>query len=123
MKKRAIITFVLAGLLGLAQAQDNSVLPEHIQSVTAISRVLGDGRKVATVVLEYDTPISNKSLDINSYRVEGKDVMRVYANTAPERAEKGRERSVCHHRSEGGSGFGRTTQTTHACRYGEETGT
>lgn len=89
MKKRAIITFVLAGLLGLAQAQDNSVLPEHIQSVTAISRVLGDGRKVATVVLEYDTPISNKSLDINSYRVEGKDVMRVYANTAPERAEKG----------------------------------
>lgn len=47
MKKRAIITFVLAGLLGLAQAQDNSVLPEHIQSVTAISRVLGDGRKVA----------------------------------------------------------------------------
>ena len=89
MNKKMIFTWVLAGFLGLAQAQNNSSVPEHIQSVTAISRVLGDGRKVATVILEYDAPISNKSLSLNSYQVEGKEVTRIYANTTPERAEKG----------------------------------
>ena len=46
MKKRTIITMVLVGILGLAQAQNNSISDKHLQSVTAISRVLGDGRKV-----------------------------------------------------------------------------
>ena len=82
---------VLAGFLGLAQAQNNSTFPKHIQSATAISKVLGDGRKVTTVVLEYDTPISNKSLTPESFRVEGKEVTRIYANTTPERADKGRD--------------------------------
>ena len=87
MNRKMIFTWVLAGFLGLAQAQNNSPIAEHIQSVTAVSRVLGDGRKVATVVLEYDSPISNKSLSLNSYQVEGKEVTKVYANTATERAE------------------------------------
>lgn len=80
---------VLAGFLGLTQAQNNSGTASHVKSSTAISRVLGDGRKVETVVLEYDTPVKNKSLAAESYRVEGKEVMRVYANNAPERAGKG----------------------------------
>ena len=80
---------VLAGLLGLAQAQNTSTTEGHVQSATAISRVLGDGRKVETVVLKYDTPIRSKSLTAESFRVEGKDVTRVYANNDPERAEKG----------------------------------
>lgn len=50
-------TMVLAVFLGLAQAQNNSMSDSHVQSVTAISRVLGDGRKVETVVLQYDAPI------------------------------------------------------------------
>ena len=45
---------VLVGILGLAQAQNNSISDKHLQSVIAISRVLGDGRKVETVVLQYD---------------------------------------------------------------------
>ena len=57
--------------------------------VTAISRVLGDGRKVETVVLQYDTPISNRSLSAETYRVAGKEVTRIYANNAPERARQG----------------------------------
>lgn len=57
--------------------------------VTAISRVLGDGRKVETVVLQYDTPISNRSLSAETYRVAGKEVIRIYANNAPERARQG----------------------------------
>ncbi|MDE5709246.1 MAG: hypothetical protein K2I32_07385, partial [Alistipes sp.] len=87
---KAIFTLVLAGFLGLAaQAQNNSASTGHVKSATAVSRVLGDGRKVETVVLEYDAPISNRSLTTGSYEVEGKEIVRVYANTAPERAEKG----------------------------------
>lgn len=87
--KRTVITMVLAGLLGLAQAQNNSMNVNHVQSATAVSRVLGDGRKVESVVLKYDTPISNKSLSAKSFSVDGKEVTRIYANTAPEKAKKG----------------------------------
>ena len=72
---------VLVGILGLAgmqaQAQNNSTENSHVQSVTAISKVLGDGRKVETVVLKYDTPIRNKSLSAKSYQVDGKEVLRI----------------------------------------------
>lgn len=80
---------VLAGLLGLAQAQNTSMSDNHLQSVTAIARVVGDGRKVETVVLEYDAPVRNKSLSADSYRVENKEVTRIYANRVPERASQG----------------------------------
>lgn len=89
IKKRTIITIILTGYLGLAQAQNTPVTTEHIQSATAISRVLGDGRKVETIVLEYDTPIRNKSLTSKSFSVEGKDVIRIYANNAPQRTQQG----------------------------------
>lgn len=77
---------VLAGLLGFggAQAQNNSNENSHVKSATAICCVLGDGRKVAAVVLEYDSPISNKSLSATSFSVEGKEVTRVYASDSPE---------------------------------------
>ena len=50
MKKRMIITMVLAGFLGVLNAQNNSITESHVQSAKAISRVLGDGRKVETIV-------------------------------------------------------------------------
>lgn len=87
--KRAIFTMVLAGILGFTQAQNNSTQTVNVESVTAISRVLGDGRKVEAVVLEYDSPIKNRSLTVNSYSVKGKEVTRIYANTEPKKAEKG----------------------------------
>lgn len=80
---------ILAGILGSTQAQNNSISDNRLQSVTAISRVLGDGRKVETVVLQYDTPISNRSLSAETYRVAGKEMTRIYANNAPERARQG----------------------------------
>ncbi|MGM9753132.1 MAG: alpha/beta hydrolase-fold protein, partial [Candidatus Cryptobacteroides sp.] len=80
----SIITMVLAGILGLGQAENNSTQNNHIQSVTSICKVLGDGRKVAAVAMEYDVPIKNASLSTDSYTVEGKEVLRVYANTVPE---------------------------------------
>ena len=80
---------VLAGFLGFLQAQNNSTNSTHVKSVTAISKVLGDGRKVATVVMEYDAPISNASLSAESFSVTGKEVGRIYANTVPETAVQG----------------------------------
>lgn len=89
--KKTFIVMVLAGLLSApAGAENNSGVPEHVKSVTAVSKVFGDGRKVARVVMEYDTPISNKSLSAASFSVEGKEVLRVYANTAPEAAAAGK---------------------------------
>ena len=84
-----MLTWLMAGFLGFSQAQNTSTLPSNIKSVLAISRVLGDGRKVESVILEYDTPISNKSLSNQSFKVEGKEVTRIYANTIPEKSEKG----------------------------------
>lgn len=43
----SIITMVLAGILGLGQDENNSTQNNHIQLVTSICKVLGDGRKVA----------------------------------------------------------------------------
>ena len=43
MKKRTIFTLLLTGAAGLAQA---AAPTGHVQSATAVSRVLGDGRKV-----------------------------------------------------------------------------
>ena len=37
---------VMAGFLGLANAQNSSTTEGHVQSATAISRVLGDGRTI-----------------------------------------------------------------------------
>ena len=91
MKRKCLITLVLVGLLGLAQAQNNSNAnnSNSVKSATALCRVQGDGRKVAAVVLEYDTPISTKSLSAQSFAVEGQEVTRVYANTKPELADEG----------------------------------
>lgn len=89
MKKRTILTCVLAVGLGLAHAQSAGPAASHVQAVTAVSKVLGDGRKVSTVILEYDQPISQRSLTSSSFRVEGKEVTRIYANTSPDRADKG----------------------------------
>ena len=91
MKNKLIATMVLTCFAGLAQAQNNVAAGSHVQEVTAISRVLGDGRKVETIILQYDAPIKNKSLRTESFRVEGKEVTRLYANSAPERAEQGKD--------------------------------
>lgn len=87
--KRTLVTLVLAGILGFAQAQNNSMDLNQVKSAMAISCVQGDGRKVQTVVLDYGTPIRNRSLSANSYGVEGREVTRVYANRVPENAGKG----------------------------------
>ena len=54
---------VLAGILGIQlNAGNNSTLPAHVDSVSALSQVFGDGAKVKTIVITYDEPIKNSSL-------------------------------------------------------------
>lgn len=89
ISRKSIFALILAGLLGSVQARENAAASEHVRSATAVSKVLGDGRKVAAVILEYDEPVRNRSLSTDSYRVEGREVERVYAHTAPETAETG----------------------------------
>lgn len=81
-----IFTMVLAGFLGCVQAQNNSAV--HVNSATAVSRVLGDGRKVATVILEYDAALKAKNVDVNTFSVDGREITAVYVNNAPERPDK-----------------------------------
>ncbi len=91
MNKKILITaMLLAGCLGLSQAQDSSEVDiDHIKSITAVSKVLGDGRKLSNIIVEYDAPIKNKSLSTDSYMVNGREISRVYSNTQPETATKG----------------------------------
>ena len=89
--KHSVLIMVMAGLLSIhANAENTSTYQNHIKSVTAISKVCGQGREVSTVVIEYDTPIRNKSLSTSTYQVEGEEILRAHANTTPEVSDKGR---------------------------------
>lgn len=67
----------LATAWGTAAQAQTASLPEHVKGVTAISEVFGDGRKVKTVVLEYDAPIRAKGLDRETFTVAGKEIVGV----------------------------------------------
>lgn len=62
---------------------------KHIKSVTAINEVFGDGQKVSAVAVEYDSAIDTSKLKSSDFTVENKNVTKVYANTAAEKAYKG----------------------------------
>lgn len=58
--------------------------PSYVLSSTAVSRVLGDGRKVCRVIVEYNEPIKNKCLTTESFAIDGREIVSVCANTVPE---------------------------------------
>ncbi|MBP2643343.1 MAG: esterase [Firmicutes bacterium] len=61
----------------------------HIKSATAITEVFGDGQKISVVALEYDTPIDTTKLKLSDFTVEGKNIIKIYANTKAEKSAKG----------------------------------
>ena len=67
-------------------AAEAEARPEHINNVTAITEVFGDGQKVTTVAVEYDKAIDNSTLATSSFAVDGRTITAVYANTAAETA-------------------------------------
>ena len=69
--KQNLFIMVLVGLLSInLNAENTSTSKEYIKSFTAISKVCGQGWEVSTIVIEYDTPIRNKSLSTSCYQVE-----------------------------------------------------
>ncbi|MGI5454633.1 alpha/beta hydrolase-fold protein [Streptomyces sp. CA-249302] len=63
----------------------------HIKSATAITQVYGDGQKFIAVALEYDSAIDTSKLSKSSFKVDGRTVTKVYANTGAALADQGRD--------------------------------
>lgn len=92
----AIVSILAIGL-GLSTAYGNTnplseirdSAADHIKGVTAITEVFGDGQKVSAVAVEYDSAIDTSKLNTSDFTVEGKTVMKVYANTAAAKASQG----------------------------------
>ena len=61
----------------------------HMKSATAITKVYGDGQKFIAVAVEYDTEIDTSKLSTSSFKVEGRTVTKVYANTGAAMADQG----------------------------------
>lgn len=61
----------------------------HVKSATAITQVFGDGQKLTAVAVEFDKAIDNSKLLTSTFKVDGRTITKVYANTAATTAEKG----------------------------------
>lgn len=57
--------------------------------VTAVTEVFGNGQKITAVILEYDREIQNRSVASDSFFVQGRTIMKAYANTEADRADAG----------------------------------
>ena len=60
-----------------------------MKSATAITKVYGDGQKFIAVAVEYDTEIDTSKLSVSSFKVEGRTVTKVYANSRAAMADRG----------------------------------
>ena len=74
---RVGVVLILA-LAGVARAQARG---DHIQSVTAITEVFGDGLKLSALAVEYNQEIDASRLSSATFAVDQHTVTRVYANT------------------------------------------
>lgn len=62
---------------------------EHIESITAITEVFGDGQKVSAVAIKYDCAIDTSKLKISDFIVDGKTGTKIYANTTAAKTSQG----------------------------------
>ncbi|WP_405973473.1 alpha/beta hydrolase-fold protein [Streptomyces sp. NBC_00988] len=60
-----------------------------MKSATALTKVFGEGQKFIAVAVEYDTEIDTSKLSASSFKVEGRTVTKVYANTRAATADQG----------------------------------
>ena len=59
-----------------------------VLGVTAITKVIGDGQKVAAVAVEYSKPIDSESLAFSDYTVPDREVVSVYLNKSAAMTEE-----------------------------------
>lgn len=70
---------------------DSSFVSEHIRSVASVTEVFGDGQRLTAVMVQYDAPIQNNTLDKKAFRVDGRTILRVYANDHAQKAKIGKD--------------------------------
>lgn len=66
----------------------------HVMMSASVSKVYGDGQKVAYILVRYDQPIDGTSLTTKTYQVEGHEVADVFASSTEEpsgRASQGNQ--------------------------------
>jgi len=61
----------------------------HVKGATAITQVLGDGQRFTAVAVEYDQDIDSSKLAIATYKIDGRTITKVYANTVAAPADQG----------------------------------
>ena len=83
---KLIMTMSLIAMCRGVYAADQAVQPEHINSVTALTEVFGEGQKLTAVAVEYDQAVENAKLATSTFMVAGRTITAVYANTAAEKA-------------------------------------
>jgi predicted peptidase len=91
--RRTFVRYSGAGLLallgtatpGIASAAPGttSLGSNHVVSVTAITKVFGDGQKLVAVAVEYDAVIDGSKLTKATFTVAGRTVTGVHTATAP----------------------------------------
>lgn len=80
------------GLLAASCFSAGAFAAGHVEDVEAISRVYGDGEKLAAVQLRYDADLLGSSVAAADYAVPGRTVAKAFVTAEPygKAAEKGR---------------------------------
>lgn len=82
----ATATFAVFGATVSGRAADGEGVAK---GVTVITRVFGEGQKLVAVAIGYDREIDTGKLSPDSFAVEGRTIVRTYANTAAAQAGEG----------------------------------
>jgi predicted peptidase len=87
---RALVATVLFPSLTIA-CKEGKVdrAGDRIKSATAITQVFGDGQKFTAVAVEFDRDIDNAQLSTSAFKVDGRTIVKVYANTTATTADNG----------------------------------
>ena len=70
-------------------ADDSGSDSGHVEGATAITKVYGDGQKFVAVAVLYDADIDTAKLSTSDFKVDGRTVTKVYANTSATLAAEG----------------------------------
>ena len=79
-----MIKNIVIGLLGIASLS----FAGNIKNVEAITEVFGDGENLSAVVLTYDKEIAGNSVSVSDYKVEGREIEKVYVSKQNESNDK-----------------------------------
>jgi predicted peptidase len=90
-RRSFLVAFAGAVAVSASRLAHAGPLADHVTSVTAITKVFGNGQRMVAVAVAYDRPIQNAGLSAEAYLVEGRRILRVYANRTADLAETGQD--------------------------------